>query len=225
MLSKELLEGYSRFYTKQDPELFANLAKNGQRPKIAIVGCIDSRVDPSAIFSARPGEIIVIRNVANLVPPYVDSYDEHHGTSAALEFAVKVLGVDTIMVLGHSQCGGIKHLLNNNEPDASGFLGPWVKIANPAKEKVMADSTLITSDRPRHCEEESIKCSLDNLRTFPFIQKAIEANRLTLVGAYFDIEERALRTYNKQSNRFEEVVPTKITDTVVSAPYLHKSKL
>ena len=133
---EELLAGYAKFL-EQDGELFKKLAK-GQAPKTMVIACSDSRVDPVTIFGVQPGEIFVVRNVAALVPPYVENYDRHHGTSAAIEFAVRHLKVSKIIVMGHSECGGIKYLLNPPKKESyESFIGPWVNIAKEAKEKVV----------------------------------------------------------------------------------------
>jgi carbonic anhydrase len=187
---KHLIHGYREFRADEWPRrraLFEELAARGQKPHTMVVACSDSRIDPSMIFNAGPGELFVVRNVASLVPPYHPD-SEYHGTSAALEFAVTVLQVDDLIVLGHGMCGGVKALLDPKlaPPD---FVGPWMSIATRARERVMAS---YTADPQTACEHETVKVSLENLRTFPWIA-AREADRsLHLHGASFDIRTGVL---------------------------------
>ena len=184
---KTLLDGYQRFRAKGWPEqrqAFEALAKNGQSPKALVVTCVDSRVDPAMIFDAPPGEMLTLRNVANLVPPYSPD-SAYHGTSAALEFGVRVLEVPHLIVLGHGSCGGVKALLEGAPHNASEFVAPWMSIAEPARVRAMdaAPSTI----RQQVCEHEVIKVSLGNLMTFPWVASRVAAGRLQLHGAWFAI--------------------------------------
>ena len=185
-----LIAGYRRFRTRTWParrRRFETLAERGQSPRALVVACGDSRVDPAMIFDAGPGEIFTIRNVANLIPPCQPD-DAYHGTSAALEFAVLVLGVRDVIVMGHGLCGGVRALLDGL-PDAPGsfpgsFIAPWLRLAAPARARTLACAP---ADPQLHCEHEVIRLSLDNLRSFPWIADRLEAGTLHLHGAHFDI--------------------------------------
>lgn len=188
---QSLLAGYQRFRERRWPELsreFASLAESGQDPQAMLIGCIDSRVDPAVIFDAAPGEILTVRNVANLVPPYSPDA-AYHGTSAALEFGVKVLQVPHLIVLGHGMCGGVKALLEGDPRDQTEFVDPWMSIAEPARVRALAAPA---EDRQRHCELGVIGVSLQNLMTFPWIAQRIVERTLTLHGAWFDIRSGEL---------------------------------
>jgi len=187
-----LLNGYQRFLTDRWPrerERFEALAALGQKPRALVVACSDSRVDPQMIFDAGPGELFVVRNVANLVPPYAPDAG-YHGTSAALEFGVRVLKVEHIVVIGHALCGGVSALLNGVPADTPDFVGPWVSIAEPALSRVPERSP--PEVRQQAAEWEGVRVSLGNLRSFPWVREAEEAGRLELHGAWFDIRSGAL---------------------------------
>src|SRR5258706_16296501 len=148
---QSLVAGYHRFRERRWPEQskeFTSLAENGQAPQAMVIACIDSRVDPAVIFDAAPGEILTVRNVANLVPPYSPDA-AYHGTSAALEFGVKVLQVPHLIVLGHGMCGGVKALLERGPIDRTEFVDPWMSIAEPARVRALAEPA---EGRQRHCE-------------------------------------------------------------------------
>jgi carbonic anhydrase len=184
---KRLLAGYHRFRANGWPQqsaVFESLAENGQSPKALVVACVDSRVDPAMIFDAAPGEILTIRNVANLVPPYAPDA-AYHGTSAALEFGVKVLEVRHLMVLGHGLCGGVQALLQGTPDDGHEFIAPWMSLAEPAR--VRAQTRVSPEERQQCCEQEVVKVSLANLLTFPWIPERVAAGKLALHGAWFDI--------------------------------------
>lgn len=153
-----------------------------------VVACSDSRVDPTMIFSAEPGELFVLRNVANLIPPYQPDL-AFHATSAALEFAVRVLKVRDLIIMGHAMCGGIKVLLDDNAGPAGDFLVPWMRIAAPARERVLRRDA---ADPQSECERESVKLSLQNLQTFPWIAERVAAGDLRLTGTMFDIRSGLL---------------------------------
>lgn len=192
-----LRQGFRRFhqgYFQQHRELFEQLAREGQAPPTLIIGCSDSRADPLLITDAKPGDLFVIRNVANLVPPCQDD-DGFHGISAAIEFAVCQLGVRNIIVMGHARCGGIKALLANDHDQniGEGFIAPWIALARRARDQVLeqwpgADAAFLQ----RACERAGIQLSLDNLLTFPFVRQRVEAGELQLFGWYFDIESGEL---------------------------------
>lgn len=187
----QLIEGYKRFRAGGWPEkqkLYERLAEKGQKPRALILGCVDSRVDPAVIFDCDPGEILVVRNVANLVPPYAPD-SAYHGTSAALEFGVNVLQVRDIVVLGHGMCGGVAALLNGAPDSAQDFVVPWVSIAEEAKQKTLAAAT---EDKQTCCEHEVIKVSLKNLMSFPWIAERANAGTLNLHGAWFAVNSGKL---------------------------------
>lgn len=187
---EDLIAGYRRFREREWPErraMFETLAREGQSPRAMVVACSDSRVDPAMIFGAAPGELFILRNVANLVPPWQPDA-QFHASSAALEFAVRVLEVPDLIVLGHGMCGGIRALLEGPPTAAAEFLGPWMRIAEPAKRRVLecrpADPP---ADPQTACEREAVKLSLENLLTFPWIAERVADGRLRLHGAIFDI--------------------------------------
>ncbi|MCK0197092.1 carbonic anhydrase [Ancylobacter sp. 6x-1] len=185
----ELIDGYRRFRATSWIErkaLFEKLAARGQRPHTLVIACSDSRVDPSMIFDAGPGELFVVRNVANLVPRYSAPDHAHHGTSAAIEFAVKVLEVANIVVLGHALCGGARALLEGAPPQAQDFLPDWVSIAEPARQ-VAENLTRDPDERRTVLEYQCVRLSLDNLRSFPWVEERITDGRLVLHGAYFAV--------------------------------------
>lgn len=185
----ELIAGYRRFRAEQWPReraRFEHLAI-GQEPQTMVITCSDSRVDPSMIFGAAPGELFIVRNVANLVPPYAPDA-AYHGTSAAVEFAVRALKVKQIVVLGHAQCGGVKALLQGAPPTVSDFVGQWMEIAQPARQRVMACCG--HTDEPTRqlaCEHEVVRLSLENLQSFWWVRDAIKEGHLHLHGCYFGI--------------------------------------
>jgi carbonic anhydrase len=184
---QKLVAGYERFRVNGWPEKrreFESLADNGQSPEAMVVACIDSRVDPAMIFDAGPGEMLTVRNVASLVPPYAPDA-AYHGTSAALEFGVRVLEVRDLIVLGHGLCGGVKTLLEGTPDNANEFVAPWMSIARPACARAMRFPP--GEGRRLVCEHEVIKVSLNNLMTFPWIAERVTAGELTLHGAWFDI--------------------------------------
>ncbi|MFG1299049.1 carbonic anhydrase [Xanthobacter sp. V3C-3] len=184
----DLISGYRRFREVAWPErkqLFEALAARGQKPETLVIACSDSRVDPQMIFDAGPGEMFVVRNVANLVPPFQPDTN-YHGTSAAIEFAVRVLKVKKVVVMGHAQCGGIHALLEGAPPGAEDFVAGWMKIAEPAR--LMAeDADLPATEKQRFCEQCCVKLSLANLASFPWVAERAGAGDLKLLGAYFGV--------------------------------------
>lgn len=205
-----LLEGYRRFRSDDYPaqkRLFEALAAKGQTPKTMVVSCCDSRVDPARIFSADPGELFVVRNVANLVPPFEESGD-YHGTSAALEFAVTGLKVRNILILGHASCGGVKACLDGADNVTAGgrFVGPWMSILADARDEVLRRHAGDPEGvRQRALELAGIVHSVENLKTFPFVSRALAAGELRLLGAYFGIATGELAVLDGKSGRFETV--------------------
>ena len=184
-----LLAGYRRFREKGWPEqraVFQSLADTGQRPKALVISCVDSRVDPAVIFDTPPGEMLTVRNVANLVPPYAPDV-AYHGTSAALEFGVRVLAVPHVVVLGHELCGGVNALLEGAPDNARDFVAPWMSMAESAREHALSLTCASPRDRQQCCEQDVIKLSLENLTTFPWIAASVAAGSLKLHGAWFSI--------------------------------------
>jgi carbonic anhydrase len=187
----KLIAGYRRFRAgtwPQERNRFDELSRLGQKPRALVIACSDSRTDPQMVFNAAPGELFVLRNVANLVPPYGPD-GEPHGVSSAIEFAVRALRVPDIVVMGHAMCGGIKALLDGTPPELSDFVGPWVHIAEPARQKAMQ---VPAEQRHTFCEHESVRLSLRNLMTFPWIRSAVEAEKLRLHGCFFGISSGVL---------------------------------
>lgn len=189
---EKLLLGFERFhkaYFEDNPKLYDELLHLGQSPKTMFVACCDSRVHPDKVFDTQPGEIFVVRNVANLVPAYVDD-GKTHGTSAALEFAVTALSVEHVIVFGHSHCGGIKSLMSGaHQENRNQFIDPWMQSSVAARDKVLqqhADKSF--AEQCTHCEKESILNSIQNLLSFPFVQESVDKQTLKLHGWYFDIE-------------------------------------
>jgi len=184
---KRLLEGYQRFRAETWPvgrKRYETLAQRGQKPETLVIGCVDSRVDPQTVFGAGPGELLVVRNVANLVPPYQPD-SRYHGTSAALEFAVKVLGVRNIVVLGHARCGGVAALLEGAPRHAADFINSWMSIAEPALWPIPPDFG--QGGMHAHFEREVVRLSVKNLMTFPWITSRVTSGALSLHGCRFDI--------------------------------------
>ena len=202
---EHLIEGYRIYREKRWPELRAlhrRLAERGQSPSTLVIACSDSRVDPATIFNADPGELFVIRNVANLAPPCEDGKQGYHGTSAAIEFAVLKLHVETILVLGHAQCGGVAAALSNEPRDPSSFLDHWIDLLEPAKARIEG----CTGDPTKALEHESIRVTLENLQTFPFVQRAIAEHGLKLAGARYGVADGSLEVLNTETGAFELVV-------------------
>ena len=203
---ERLLDGYRAFmagrYT-HDLNSYRTLAETGQKPRTMVIACCDSRAAPETIFDCGPGELFVVRNVANLVPPYKPD-GEYHGTSAALEFAVQGLKVENIVVLGHGRCGGIAASLDQDfAPLSSGdFIGQWMKLVQPAAEVIAANTLLTATERQRAMERVSIRFSLQNLRTFPCVNILEGKGRITLHGAWFDISTGELWVMNPETGDF-----------------------
>lgn len=202
-----LADRYRRFRHRHfvpNADHYEELATHGQSPETMIVSCSDSRVDPETIFSAMPGELFVVRNVANLVPPYEIS-GKYHGVSAAMEFAVLNLRVKNMIVMGHSGCGGVKAALDQNaaiQTDAH-FISKWMSMLDDARLSVLAAHQSSSSDvRQEALEKEAIKQSIANLRTFPFVKEQEDKGRLSLHGAHFDIKSGTLTVLNHSRGQF-----------------------
>ena len=193
----DLIEGYYRFRGTEwqaERARWSELA-GGQSPRVMVIACSDSRVDPAAIFGSRPGEVFVVRNVANLVPPY-ETAGNYHGVSAALEFAVTKLGVEEIVVLGHGACGGVNAALTRSlagaEPGDGGFVANWISLLDAARDRVVAAHGT-GEDGQRALEQEAVRVSIGNLMTFDFVRERVEAGTLTIHGAVFAIADGKLR--------------------------------
>jgi carbonic anhydrase len=203
---EQLIEGFRRFrelHFAEDAELFQGLTQFGQTPKALVVACCDARVDPALVLDCAPGDLFVIRNVANLVPP-AENQGHYHGTSAALEFGVRNLAVPHIIVLGHAQCGGIHALLAGGVAKEDSFIAEWMSLAEDARKRIEQELAG-ASDKLRHraCEQQAILISLRNLMTFSWIRERVEQGKLTLHGWYFDIEGGELLGYNATTSQFE----------------------
>ncbi len=204
---RKLLHGFHNFqetYFSGNSELFAQL-HHGQHPRVLVIACSDSRVDPALLTSCDPGDIFVIRNVANLVPPYEPGTGHFHGVSAALEYAVRVLKVEHIIILGHSDCGGVRTLLDPGmDFSGSEFLKTWLSLLEPVRKKVetyLPDAP--HSTRCRACEEMSLVQGLKNLLTFPWVREAVESRQLFLHGWYFHLTRGVLYSYNRSTREFQ----------------------
>lgn len=204
----DMLEGYRRFRNAgwtQQRERWDEL-NEGQSPRVMVIACSDSRVDPAQIFDTSPGEIFVVRNVAALVPPF-ETNPGRHGVSAALEFAVQVLKVSEIVVMGHGKCGGCKAALNQGLKDAppgeGGFIHSWIELLDDAREKVVGRFGDDRSrDAERAMEQEGVKISLANLRTFPCVRAKEQQGAIRLIGSFFAISDGQLHLLDEASGEF-----------------------
>lgn len=205
---KRLIDGYNAFAAgrlQKEQDRYRDLAEAGQAPQIMVIGCCDSRVSPEVVFDASPGELFVVRNVANIVPPYAPD-GQAHGVSAALEFGVAALKVKHIVVLGHAQCGGVKAFAEDAEPLSPGdFIGKWMRLMAPAADKVGPRGSRSASDYLARLEQANIVNSLDNLMTFPRLGKLIERGSVTLHGAYFGVATGDLSVLDKTTGEFRAI--------------------
>jgi carbonic anhydrase len=203
---QSLLDGYRTFRTQRLPieqSRYRDLSVRGQSPETMVIGCCDSRVSPEVIFDAGPGELFVMRNIANLVPVYQPD-ENAHGVSAALEYAVNVLHVKHIVVLGHAQCGGIRAFVDRIEPLSPGdFIGKWMAMFIKPGEVVEQRSHESMQDFVTRVEKAAVFRSLENLQTFPFVHTKVEQGELQLHGAYFGVAEGSLFVLDKQSKEFK----------------------
>jgi carbonic anhydrase len=187
-----LLEGYRRFRAKIWPEArkrYEKLATGGQRPETLVIACSDSRVDPATVFNAGPGELFTLRNVAGLVPPYQPD-GGYHGASAAVEFAVRVLKVSRIVIMGHARCGGVQAMMEGAPLEARDFVAPWMSMAESVRSEV--DPARSRDENLRRCEAGVVRLSAANLMTFPWIREAVEAGALTIQTYLFAIDDGVL---------------------------------
>lgn len=204
---KSLLKGYGEFKQGRfatESERYRKLAEEGQTPECMVISCCDSRAAPETIFNSAPGEIFVVRNVANLVPPYAPD-GEYHSTSAALEFAVQVLKVKHIVVLGHGRCGGIKAALSPEAPPlAQGdFIGKWMGLLDPVAQQFTDNGLMTSGERQTSLERISIRNSIKNLRTFPYVAKLEAEGKLAVHGAWFDIKTGELWVLDDATGEFD----------------------
>ena len=199
---ERLIEGYRQFRRTRWPReraLYAELAK-GQSPEYLIISCCDSRADPALIFSAHPGELFVLRNVANIVPPF-EQGSGYHGTSSAIAFAVLQLKVRSIVVMGHAKCGGIAAALNRQMAAPLPFLSEWISLLEPA----VARCAHADGDRHTEAEREGVRLSLERLMSFPFIAERVGEGVLRLEGARFGIADGQLEWLDKETGLFRPV--------------------
>jgi carbonic anhydrase len=214
MFPQRLIDGYGAFAEGRllsEQNRYRELAEAGQSPEIMVVGCCDSRVSPEVIFDARPGELFVVRNVANIIPPYSPD-GQAHGVSAALEFAIAALKIRHIVVLGHARCGGVKAFAEDAEPLSPGdFIGKWMQLMAPAAEKVGPRGDLSAIDYLTKMEQANVGNSLDNLLTFPRIAKLIDMGRVETHGAYFGVASGELYVMDKASGAFNRVAAKTLT--------------
>jgi carbonic anhydrase len=205
-----LADRYRRFkfrHFSPNQDHYEQLASNGQSPEVMLVSCCDSRVDPEAILSAMPGELFVVRNVANLVPPY-ETTGKYHGVSAALEFAALTLRVKHIIIMGHSGCGGVRACLEHDatRQTEAAFIRNWMSLLDQAKAKVTQDTmSQPLASMQAALEREGVRTSIANLRTFPCIQILEGKGRIALHGAYFDIATGTLSVLNQGTDDFVAV--------------------
>lgn len=205
---QRLIDGYNAFAggrLRSEQDRYRELAEAGQSPEIMVIGCCDSRVSPEVIFDARPGELFVVRNVANIIPPYSPD-GQAHGVSAALEFGVAALKVKHIVVLGHAYCGGVKAFAQDAEPLSPGdFIGKWMQLMAPAADKVGPRGNLSLADYLTRLEHANIGNSLANLMTFPRLAKLIDRGAIQTHGAYFGVASGELYVMDKTSGTFSPV--------------------
>lgn len=196
-----------RFQSYLDSMTFAEARRLGelalaQSPKVLVVSCCDSRVDPTTLLKANPGEVFTVRNVANVVPPF-ESDNHYHGTSAAIEYAVSVLKIPHVMVLGHSNCGGVAAACSHEISDDFHFISHWLDNLHAPVKRVKSDHPDISSEKLcHHVEKASVEQSIDNLHSFPFVKSALEEGWLTLTGAWFDIGNNDLQLLDVETGRF-----------------------
>jgi carbonic anhydrase len=205
---QQLIDGYRAFLIgrlRHEQDRYRDLGESGQSPEVMVIGCCDSRVSPEVIFDARPGELFVVRNVANIVPPYAPD-QRAHGVSAALEFGVGALKIKHIVVLGHAQCGGVKAFVEDAEPLSPGdFIGNWMKLMAPAADKVGPPGTLSPADYLMRLEQANVVNSLENLMTFPRLRELVERGQLVVHGAYFGVATGRLSVRDHATGKFVQV--------------------
>jgi len=202
----KLVEGFRNFkrrYYIAEPELYEELVDRGQAPKTLIIACCDSRVHPAQVLNTSPGDIFVVRNVANLVPPFEDD-GKSHGTSAAIEYGVKHLKVEHVIVFGHGQCGGIKNLMTGDvDSEDDSFIDSWMSTAVPSRDKILENHAEKSfEEQCQICEQATIEVSVKNLLSFPWIKSRVDAGKLDVHGWYFEIEKGILFELNQEDGSF-----------------------
>lgn len=205
----DLIVGYKNFrehYHEEQKVLFDELVQYGQSPRYLIIACCDSRVDPAIIFRTKPGDLFVIRNVANLIPPFSNDSGVH-GVSAALEFAIEVLGVKHIIVLGHSQCGGIRALLERKTTwKTLPFVSAWMSVATDAGDKTHQHCNQQSIEQQtNYCAKLSLEHSIENLLSFPWIAEKVQQKQLDLHAWFFDLTNGELLIFNEKNHEFEKI--------------------
>ncbi len=200
------IENFQQRHFGENRQLARTLV-DGQKPQALLIGCCDSRVDPAVLLNCDLGELFILRNIANLVPPYLNN-DDYHGVSSSLEYAVCHLEVSDIIILGHSECGGIAALMESaNSGEMGEFIGKWVNIAAAARDKVLEEFAHQGREKQaRACEKEAILVSLKNLMTFPWVKERVAKGQLSLHGWYYNIKTGQLRYYNQLTGEFEILV-------------------
>ncbi len=205
MLPKDLIDKYKNWKENsfaQEKDHFERLAREGQSPKYMIISCVDSRVDPNAIFKSKAGEMLVHRNIANIVPPY-SQLTEHSGTIAAIEFGVTALNIKNIIIIGHSGCGGIKngyHMCHENNFDDNSSISNWLKLLKPVYDNISGEGNDV---KVKYMEKESIIVSLENLSKYPFINTEVKSGGITLYGVWNDIGSGSIETYDFEKKKFD----------------------
>ncbi|VAV90091.1 Carbonic anhydrase, beta class [hydrothermal vent metagenome] len=211
----KLLNGYAKFrdqYLAKENDTWRDWAKDGQNPKVMFIACSDSRVNPVILTHSGLGEIFIVNNVANLVPPYKKDDETYHGTSAAIEFAVTQLKVEHIIIMGHSGCGGIRALITNHDTDKDpeanfSFIRPWMKIVDEAAEFTVAEKENSSIEAlAATCERRASLISLNNLMGFPWVHDALLAETLQVHAWHFDIGSGTIEAYNTDTEQFEDLV-------------------
>ena len=211
-----LIAGFRRFreknYLQDETEhsVYQRLVSHGQTPKTLLIGCSDSRVDPAILTGASPGELFVVRNVANLVPPCEPSAVGFHGTSSAIEFAVDILKVENVIILGHRQCGGIRALMQG-AGEKETFIAQWMSIVAEARQQVLTAYPAADDEtRCRYAEMEALKVSYKNLHTFDFVKEAVDHRQMNVLAVYFDLELGQLWVLDGPTQEFRqfEISPT-----------------
>ena len=200
--------GWKRVKFEDSKAWYARLMEDGQRPRTMLISCCDSRLDTVAMFGAEPGDLFVVRNVANLVPPYAPDQD-HHGTPAAVEYAVTALHVAHILIVGHSKCGGVQachDMCSGAAPEldeSTSFVGRWMDLLRPKYETV--EKVEDPAEQQLQLERQAVMTSLENLMTFPWIKEKVDAGTLSLHGLWTDIGEGSLEYYDAKAHKFEPV--------------------
>jgi len=211
---ERLIAGYREFranYQSEENEEWLKVAGIKQEPKVMMIACSDSRVHPAILTRSALGELFMIRNVANVVPPFEEGSEDgtYHGTSAAIEFAINHLHVEHIIVMGHSGCGGIGALMDQSITDQTegySFIRPWMSIVEEASDfSELEENTLSKASRVKTCEQRAILISLNNLVSFPWARDAVRDGKLALHGWYFDIKSGNLSEYDWEAEKFEEI--------------------